>query len=152
MEGNYTTEYAFRTDTEQYSCIMRLNPTRGDYNFSLHCFEKDWLDRHLQQSAKGIRFVTPDYRELFRIPDGGRIRLIRPEGDRIDRTVRYIDDYHFEIGLGSLSNLYHICEFAERMEQNGMKVLPLGSGAKEKQHPENIVPNLQKAKDRGEAR
>ena len=31
------------------------------------------------------------------------------------RTCRYIDDYHVEIG----DNLYHICEFAERMEQNG---------------------------------
>ncbi|MBQ5533470.1 MAG: hypothetical protein IIU04_07965, partial [Bacteroidales bacterium] len=88
MEGNYTTEYAFRADTDTYAVIMRLNPTKGDYNFSLHCFEKRWLDHHLAQSAKGIRFITPNYAEKFQLPDGDKIRMIRPEGDHIDRTVR----------------------------------------------------------------
>ena len=37
------------------------------------------------------------------------------------RTCRYIDDYHVEIG----DNLYHICEFAERMEQNGHTYEPV---------------------------
>ena len=32
-----------------------------------------------------------------------------------------IDDYHVEIG----DNLYHICEFAERMEQNGHTYEPI---------------------------
>ena len=31
-----------------------------------------------------------------------------------------IDEYHTEVG----SNLYHICEFAERMEQNGHSYEP----------------------------
>ena len=131
LQGSCTTEYAFRADTEQYTCLLRLNPTKGDYNFSLHCYEKQWLDQHLTQSAKGIRFVTPDYVDTFRIPDGNRIRIIRPEGDHIDRTVRYVDDYHLEVGFGSLSNLYHICEFAERLEQNGMTVIPLRSSLPE---------------------
>lgn len=131
MEGNYTTEYAFRADTDTHAVIMRLNPTKGDYNFSLHCFEKSSLDRHLAQSAKGIRFITPDYAEKFRIPDGDQIRMIRPEGDHIDRTVRYIDDYHLEVGYGIAANLYHICEFAERMEQNGTEVIPLRSSLPE---------------------
>ena len=35
--------------------------------------------------------------------------------------------YHLEVG----SNLYHICEFAERMEQNGNTVIPLRSSLPE---------------------
>ena len=127
IEGSYTTEYVFRADTDTHAVILRLNPTKGDYNFSLRCFEKRWLDRHLAQSAKGIRFITPHYAERFRIPDGDKIRMIRPEGDYIDRTARYIDDYHLEICYGTFANLYHICEFAERMEQNGTVVIPLRS-------------------------
>lgn len=45
----------------------------------------------------------------------------------LDRTCRYIDDYHLEVG----NNLYHICEFAERMEQNGNAVIPLRSSLPE---------------------
>ena len=40
-----------------------------------------------------------------------------------DYTCRYIDDYHVEVG----SQLYHICQFAELMEQNGYKTIPLRS-------------------------
>ena len=127
MHGNYTTEYAFRVNTEKYAYVMRLNPTKGDYNFYIFCYEKRRLDRFLEDSAKGIRFITPHYRELFRIPDGDQIRIIRPEGDYIDRTVRYLDDYHIEVGFLSQASIYHICEFAERMEQNGSTVIPLRS-------------------------
>jgi len=31
---------------------------------------------------KEIRFITPDYKELFRIPDGGSIVVTRPEGEQ----------------------------------------------------------------------
>ena len=127
MHGNYTTEYAFRVNTEKYAYVMRLNPTKGDYNFYIFCYEKRRLDRFLADSAKGIRFITPHYKEIFRIPDGDQIRIIRPEGDYIDRTVRFIDEYHMEVGFLSQANIYHICEFAERMEQNGSTVIPLRS-------------------------
>ena len=42
-------------------------------------------------------------------------------GEKSERTCRYIDEYHAEIG----NNLYHICEFAERMEQNGATYEPI---------------------------
>ena len=127
MSGNYTTEYAFRVSTENHVYLVRLNPTVGDYNFYVFCYEKMWLDRHIQAASKGIRFITPHYAEKFRIPDGDQIRMIRPEGDHIDRTARFIDAYHVEIGYATTTSLYHICEFAERMEQSGIKVIPLRS-------------------------
>ena len=46
--------------------------------------------------------------------------------------VRYIDDYHMEIGGVFGSDLYHICEFAERMDQLGNKVIPLRSSLPER--------------------
>ena len=127
MNGNYTTEYAFRISTDEFAYLLRLNPTKGDYNFYVNCYQKRWLDKHLEAASRGIRFITPRYKEKFRISDGDRIRMIRPEGDYIDRVVRYIDDYHIEVGYGASVNLYHICEFAERMEGNGYKVIPLRS-------------------------
>ena len=38
----------------------------------------------------------------------------------MERTCRFIDEYHTEIG----GNLYHICEFAERMAHNGATYEP----------------------------
>ena len=122
FQGNYATEYGFRTDTEKYSFLIRCNPARGDYNFYCYCYVREWL-RHMEKASRGIRFITPDYKEKFKIPDGDKIRITLSDGEQLDRTCRYIDDYHLEVG----SNLYHICEFAERMEQNGNTVIPLRS-------------------------
>ena len=131
MNGNYTTEYAFRVSTDEFAYLLRLNPTKGDYNFYVNCYQKHWLDKHLEAASRGIRFITPRYNDKFRIADGDRIRMIRPEGDYIDRVVRFIDPYHIEVGYGASANLYHICEFAERMEENGYKVIPLRSSLPE---------------------
>ncbi len=127
MKGNYTTEYAFRISTARYAYIMRLNPTRGDYNFYVTCYQRQWLDKHLEASAKGIRFITSRYKDKFRLKDGDKIRMLQPNGEYVDRTVRFIDEYHIEVGDGPWANIYHICEFAERMEECGNKVIPLRS-------------------------
>ena len=89
-----------------------------------------WLDRHLQQAERGIRFINPNYKELFRIPDGDKVRITYADGEKADRTCRYIDDYHVEIGSG-WNSLLHICQFAEMMEQNGSTVIPLRSSLPE---------------------
>ena len=48
IEGNYTTEFAFRADTEAHAYILRLNPTKGDYNFSFHAFVREALEQQIQ--------------------------------------------------------------------------------------------------------
>lgn len=126
FDGNYTTEYGFRVDTEQYAYLMRLNPTKGDYDLYCYCYKREWLDNHLHRAEKGIRFITPDYNELFRVADGDKIRIVTEDGEIRDRTVRYVDDYHIEMHGEHGTTLYHICEFAERMEKsNAQKVIPL---------------------------
>lgn len=127
FEGNYTTEYGFRIDTKQFAYLLRCIPVKGDYNFYCWCFEAKWLDRHIKRAEKGIRFITPDYKELFCVPDGDKIRITQSDGTHIDRTCRYIDEYHLEVG----NSLYHICQLAELMERNGSTIIPLRSALPE---------------------
>jgi hypothetical protein len=132
FEGNYTTEYGVRVDTDHYSYLLRMNPTKGDYNLYCYCYVKQWLDRHLKQAERGIRFITPDYKEKFRIADGDKIRIIRSDGEKNDRVCRYIDETHFELGEGSMG-LFHICEFAEKMEAaNTQAIIPLRASLPDK--------------------
>lgn len=70
---------------------------------------------------KYIRFINSDYKTLFHIPDSGRIRITRADGAETDRVCRFIDEYHTQVGHFT----YHICEFAERMEQIGSTYAPL---------------------------
>ena len=113
--------YGVRVDTEKYAYLLRLNPDRGEYNLYCYCYRRDWLDHHLKDAEKGIRFIDSHYKELFRIPDGGKVKIHYSWNEEQIRTCRYIDDYHVEIG----SNLYHICEFAERMEYGGHTCEPI---------------------------
>ena len=125
---NDRNEYGFRADTDHYSCLMHLNPNKGEYNVYCYCYVKQWLDRHMQQAEKGIRFITPDYKDVFRISDGDRIRMTLPSGEKLEQTCRYIDETHLEVG----NSLYHICEFAERMQRNGVQTIPLRSSLPDK--------------------
>lgn len=132
FQGSYTTEYGVRVDTDHYSYLLRMNPTRGDYNLYCNCYVKQWLDRHLTQAQRGIRFITPDYKEKFRIADGDKIRIVRSDGEKNDRVCRYIDETHFELGEGSMG-LFHICEFAEKMEASrAQAVIPLRASLPDK--------------------
>ena len=69
------------------------------------------------EPANRIRFITSEYNNKFEVPD---LRYILVNGRR--RQVRYIDEYHFSLEGGSV---FHICEFAEMCERNGISVLPL---------------------------
>lgn len=135
MESSYggdNREFGVRVDTAQYAYLLRLNPNKGEYNLYCYCYRRDWLDRHMKNAEKGIRFITPDYKEKFRLPDGDMIRIITEAGENRDREVRYIDDCHLEVSSGLGCNLYHICEFAENLERNGCTVIPLRSSLPDK--------------------
>lgn len=87
FEGNYCTEFGFRVDTEKHAFLLRCNPTRGDYNFTCHCYIRQYLDRHMTKAEKGVRFITPHYREIFRIPDGDKILInIQTEKSAADQS------------------------------------------------------------------
>lgn len=124
-------QFGFRADTEKYAFLLRVNPYPNNYNLYCYCYERRWLDRHLANAARGIRFIDPHYKELFRIPDGDMIRIIREDGTHVDKTCRYIDDCHLEVG-GKWSELFHVRQFAEIMERNGSTVIPMRSSLPDK--------------------
>lgn len=124
-------EFCFRVNTAKYAYLMRLNPNQGDYNLYIYCYLREYLDQHMEQAKKGIRFITPDYQERFRIPDGDMIRIIQPDGQYSDRVCRYIDEAHFELDGDGWNNLLHICQFAEQMERCLNTVIPLRSSLPE---------------------
>ena len=125
FQGNYCTEYGFRADTEKHAFLLRCNPTRGDYNFYCFCYVKKWLDKHIANAEHGIRFIDPNYKELFRIPDGGKIVITTAWGEKFEQVCRYIDETHMELSSDRGGDIYHICEFAERMERNNSTVVPV---------------------------
>lgn len=108
-------EFGFRANTDNYSYMIRLNPNRGEYNLYCYCYKKEWLDHHLQEAERGIRFIDSNYNNMFILPDGGKIKITYPDGEKREEICRFIDPTHVEVGVGNM-NLFHICEFAERME------------------------------------
>ena len=130
FDGNYCREYGFRINTQQYSYLLRCHANPGDYNFYLFAYMTEHLDRHMENAGRGIRFITPDYKELFRIPDGDKVRITWSDGERIEHTCRYIDDCHLELGRG-MDGIRHICQLAEQLRQNGGTVIPLRSSLPE---------------------
>ena len=70
---------------------------------------------------KEIQFINSRYKELFRINDGESIEIRYPNGEKIERECTFLDEYHTRIGR----NVYHICEFAERMEAIGAVYQPV---------------------------
>ena len=124
IEPDYN--YGFRADTAHYSYMLRITPRKGEYNLYCYCYLRQWLDGHMKRAEKGIRFITPDYKERFRLADGDKVRIITKGGEVREMTCYYIDDYHLETSSSRGRNLYHICEFAELWERNGCtEMIPL---------------------------
>ena len=128
FDGNIGKEYGFRVDTAEFTYMLRCNPSPHDYNFYLWCYQRVSLESHMAMAAHGIRFITPHYQEKFRIEDGDQIRICYPDGEEVDKVCRYVDDYHLEVG----NSLFHICEFAERLDVPGTYIIPLRSSLPEK--------------------
>lgn len=96
--GEFSSDFAFRADTEKFFYLLRLNTNRGEYNLYCYCYVKGWLDDHLQKAEQGIRFIDPHYHNLFRLQDGGKIRIHHRDGTHKDFHCRYVDPTHVEVG------------------------------------------------------
>ena len=121
QKGFPGTEYGFRVETEKFAYLVHCSPEKESGSVEIHCYVKEWLDHHIKEAEKGIRFINSRYSELFRIADGEKITITNAMGEKSERVCRYIDEYHTEVG----NNLYHICQFAEIMERNGSEYAPV---------------------------
>ena len=122
-QGSYCMNYFFRADTDNYSFLFRLNPQRGDYNFYCYAYIRQYLDHHMTEAEKGIRFKDGDYRDLFQLKDGDKVRVFSADGKHRDVTCRYIDPAHLEYG----NSIMHIDQLAEILKHNGSRIVPLRS-------------------------
>ena len=69
-------------------------------------------------TADKVRFITPNYENRFEVKNLGKVLV----NGKV-RQVYFIDECHF--GFVENGCIYHICEFAELAERNGIKVEPL---------------------------
>ena len=75
--------------------------------------------------AAPIQFIDSDYRELFKIPDGDKIRITYPPGDDrepAERACKFQGEHHFRL---EKNETLHICQFAEKMERIGARYEPV---------------------------
>lgn len=70
--------------------------------------------------SRDIRFIDSRYNNLFTVPDGGNVVVTQFDGEKLVRPCRFLDETHFEAD----HNVFHICQFAERMEENGTIYVP----------------------------
>lgn len=124
IEEGQRKEYGLKLKTASHTYLLRATPDGMTADFHMYVYVSRFLEQHLAKAQKGIRFIDSHYREVFRLPDGGKVRILLSGGGYVDRRCRYIDDTHLEMGDGSY-NLYHICQFAERLEENGNSVIPM---------------------------
>ena len=116
--------FGFRVNTADRIYMMRLNPNKGEYNLYCYCYKRSSLERHMKEAERGIRFIDSYYKDKFRLPDGGRIRITYRDGEQEEKVCRYIDSTHLEVGYGPL-NLFHICELAGHMEDIKATIEPV---------------------------
>lgn len=65
-----------------------------------------------------IRFIDPNYREMFQIPDGAYVEVKYPNSTVIV-ACRYMDEYHLRFG----SEVYHIANWQNVWNDARQRVL-----------------------------
>ena len=87
------------------------------------CLESGIRSRSLWEPEtlpkQDIRFITSDYKEKFRIPDGGTIEVVYPDR-AFTAKCRFLDEYHLTVS----GSVYHICEYAEKLKLSGGSCRP----------------------------
>lgn len=128
-------------------------PLPGSLDFVQHLNGKDWLlsdflrlpawrNEEVQNAIhelrdllpglqqRTIRFITPEYRNLFTLQDGESLVMRHMDGTtKTTPCFACSDGYHFYLGA---NELFHICQFAEISRENGTTYAPANLHAKER--------------------
>lgn len=87
--------------------------------------QKTWSElRELLPGAqrRTIRFITPEYKDLFTLQDGESLKMRYMDGTtKTTPCFACSDGYHFYLGA---NQLFHICQFAEISRANGTIYMP----------------------------
>lgn len=109
-----------RVDTDKYSYMVVYSPKSKE--FIVYPYIKTLLDSMIKEAEKGIRFLSSDNEELFRLQDGGGLIITHLDGSSEEYCCRYIDSSHFLLGEA----IYHIRQFAVGMLECGSTYAPKG--------------------------
>ena len=114
--------YGFRIDTKRHAYFLRCAPFRdhGFYDFVCYCYVSRTLELHMRYARQGITFVDARFQKRFNLPDGGRLIVTAPWGDKTEVECRYIDKYHVVVGFSAV----HVYEYAKGMEKDGYTFEP----------------------------
>lgn len=136
FKGAYTTEYGFRVDTEKHSYLLRCNPTQGDYNFYCFCYQREWLDKHIDRARQDIRFIDSHYKELFRLPDGGQITVIGGDGEKRILPADISTKHILRSGITSTTSVSLPSEWSEAATLTNRRKHPCPVSACQRFHPQ----------------
>lgn len=119
MEGNYTTEFAFRVDTKERAYILRVNPNKGDYNFYMYAYEKKLLEPRVQAEAARLQkelrerpVYYPDYEYANKHDEIKQYRLSSKTNQACKRAIEKAisDNYDgtrlAEVSAAQVLNVY----------------------------------------------
>lgn len=128
FDGNYTKEFGFRADTDDYSYMIRCNPNKGDYNFYIYAYEREALDRVLNPAPERINVLVVEPGEMpypkeihsglssLQKEVGGDIQAVYPfeepvalicdeeaklKGKELNRTLRDDEGHIYDVVAGT---------------------------------------------------
>lgn len=118
MVGNYCTEYGFKLKTDHHTYMLRCNPNYGDYNFYLYAYVGRFLEHHMEKAKQGIRFITPGYKEIFRIPDGDMVLAYDGMSNEYRITLKGTLSHTVTLGADVFGNITRLDNALENLAGN----------------------------------
>ena len=122
------TRYGFRINTGKYSYWMVCSFLSTDCRLWVNAFSFLSLDRYMREARNGIPILDLQGHERFRMPDGGKLKVVSPNGRSSFWTIRCLDTEQAVL-FDELrqSSIHAVQELPEWAAKSGLHLLPLDS-------------------------
>lgn len=122
------TRHGFRINTGKYSYWMVCSFLSTDCRLWINAFSFLSLDRYMREARNGIPILDLQGHERFRMPDGGKLKAVSPNGRSSFWTIRYLDTEQTVL-FDELrqSSIHAVQELPEWAAKSGLHLLPLDS-------------------------
>lgn len=120
------TRHGFRINTGRYSYWMICSFLSTDCRLWVNAFSFLSLDRYMREARNGIPILDLQGHERFRMPDGGKLKAVSPNGRSSFWTIRYLDaEQTVLFDEQRQSSIHAVQELPEWAAKNGLHLLPL---------------------------
>ncbi len=118
------TRHGFRINTGKYSYWMVCSFLSTDCRLWVNAFSFLALDRYMREARNGIPILDLQGHERFRMPDGGKLKAVSPNGRSSFWTIRYLDTEQVVL-FDELrqSSIHAVQELPEWAAKNGLHLL-----------------------------